>query len=71
VSLLRSWTVLTLIAIAGGDLGSILVGVGPKIAAEPELARTIVVTQIALFTSLFWVPLAVIRSLLVRREKQR
>ena len=67
---LRSWTSLTGIALGGGVAGAATVGVGPKIAAEPELHRQIVFNQILIFGSVTWLLLAALRLVYSRWERK-
>jgi hypothetical protein len=71
VKFVRSWRLLIIVALAAGVAGAAFVGVGPKIAAEPELHRQILFNQITIFGAIAWLLLAVFRFLLLKWEKRR
>jgi hypothetical protein len=71
VRFLRSWAALTGIALGAGIAGAAIVGVGPKIAADPELHRQIVFNQILIFGSVTWLLLAALRLAYSKWERNR
>lgn len=69
--LLRSWVFVTALALAVGIVGSIGLGVGAKVEAEPALHMQARVFQVTLLAAVAWFALAIIRFWVMRREKDR